>query len=77
MYIHTHTHTLEYRGINMNEFHKHYINENLKNKIFHLHEVQNIFKPEINCIGILYICDKSVGKKQGNNKYIFDLVVTW
>lgn len=45
-------HTLEYTGINMDESHKHYINEKLKNTLFHLYEVQNITEPKINCIGI-------------------------
>lgn len=52
MCIHTHTYTLGNADINMDEHHKHYINEKLKGTLFYLDEVQNIAKPKINCIGI-------------------------
>lgn len=60
----------------MNESYKHYINEKLKNTLFHLYEVQNIAKPKINCIGILTYLKKS-GKKPETNKYSLYMAVTW
>lgn len=52
MCVYRHTHSRMHSN-NMNESYKHYINEKLKNTLFHLYEVQNIAKPKINCIGIL------------------------
>lgn len=36
----------------MDESHKHYTNEKLKNTLLHLYQVQNIAEPKINCMDI-------------------------